>query len=382
MCSDLRAEPQALPGNGIRHRGGVIRPHGSSPGRRTPGADAWVVVKAAECRHTPARLCHRPVSSHQSCQWPVNTRRAACTMSHDVFISFKNSAPDGSATPDAAIAREVYKALKRIGLKVFFSEESLAEAGRGNFSKSIETALESARILVLVASCREHIESRWVEAEWDSFLQDVRSGHKQGEMFILSCGPLNPADLPLFLRRQQMFPAASMDKLVKFVGNALPRPAALGDFIRVSLHCFHPEKDEDKVYLLTVQPGSSADTYHVTAYWGARSAKRLSSQMKAINVSAVAAKAEVAKARQEKLRSGYAPAPHARILTPEARAHLSAALGLTVTPAKAVSSRAAGAKPAVASGTTRKRAAGTTPTPKAAVAPGAAPSAKTRARRT
>jgi predicted DNA-binding WGR domain protein len=348
-------------------------------------------------------------------------------MTHDVFISFKNSGPDGSATPDAAIAREVYQALKNIGLKVFFSEESLAEAGQGNFSKSIETALESARILVLVASCREHIESRWVEAEWDSFLQDVRSGHKQGEMFILSCGTLNPADLPLFLRRQQMFPADSMDKLVKFVGNALPPPAALGDFIRVSLHCFHPEKDEDKVYLLTVHPGSSADTYHVTAYWGARSAKRLSSQMKAINVSAVAAKAEVAKAKQEKLRSGYAPAPHARILTPEARAHLSAALGLNEAPAKAASSRAAGAKtlrprspaaktnavtdtaraatgkattrakagaveppaaknapvkPAAASKTSRKPAARAKTAPKVAGAASAAPASKTRARRT
>lgn len=265
-------------------------------------------------------------------------------MTHDVFISFRSSGPDGSATPDASIAREVYKALKGIGLKVFFSEESLAEAGRGNFSKSIETALESARILVLVASCRENIVSRWVEAEWDSFLQDVRSGRKQGEMFILSCGTLNTADLPLFLRRQQMFRADSMDKLVRFVGNSLPQPAVLGHFIRVSLHCFHPEKEEDKVYLLTVHPGSIADSYHVTAHWGARSAKRLSSQMKAINVSAVTAKAEVAKAKQEKLRSGYAPAPHARILTPEARAHLAAALGLTQATAKAASNRASGAK--------------------------------------
>jgi predicted DNA-binding WGR domain protein len=337
-------------------------------------------------------------------------------VTHDVFISFKNSGPDGSATPDAAIAREVYKALRRIGLKVFFSEESLAEAGRGNFSKTIEAALESARILVLVASCREHIESRWVEAEWDSFLQDVRSGHKQGEMFILSCGKLHPADLPLFLRRQQMFPADSMGKLVKFVGNALPRPATLGDFIRVSLHCFHPEKDEDKVYLLAVHPGSSADTYHVTAYWGARSAKRLSSQMKAINVSAVAAKAEVAKAKQEKLRSGYAPATHARILTPEARAHLAAALGLSEAPTKAASShavraktvrskspaanpaavtdtpstaismptiraRAGAVKPGAASKTTRRPAAGANPAAKAVGAASVAPASKSRARR-
>lgn len=301
-------------------------------------------LNAATLQRVCFSAAQRVLTTRVPRKLPINPFTALCTMTHDVFISFKNAGPDGSATPDAAIAREVYKALKGLGLKVFFSEESLAEAGRGNFSKSIETALESARILVLVASCREHIESRWVEAEWDSFLQDVRSGRKQGEMFILSCGSLNPADLPLFLRRQQLFPADSMDKLIKFVGNALPQPAALGDFIRLSLHSFHPEKDEDKIYLLTMHPGSSPDAFHVTAHWGARSAKRLSSQMKAINVSAVAAKAEVAKAKQDKLRGGYAPAPHAKLLTPEARKHLAAALGLVEVPAKAVRAKSAAAK--------------------------------------
>lgn len=87
-------------------------------------------------------------------------------MKYDVFISFKNSGKDGKPTADAAAARKVYEALKAKGIKVFFSEESLAEAGRGHFGGAIEDALESARVLVLVASCPEHIKSRWVEMEW------------------------------------------------------------------------------------------------------------------------------------------------------------------------------------------------------------------------
>lgn len=263
-------------------------------------------------------------------------------MKHDVFISFKNSGADGLPTPDSKHAHAVYQALRAIGLKVFFSEESLAEEGHGNFSKSIETALESARILILVASCGEHVKSRWVEAEWGSFLQDLRSGNREGEIFILSCGNLRPADLPIFLRRQQMFPASAIDKLVKFVANAMPRRSSLSNFIRESLHCFHPEKDEDKVYLLTVHPGSNPDTYHVTAYWGARTAKRLSSQMKAINVSAEVAQLQVDKAKREKLRSGYVKTPYARILTNDARSHISAALGLHEPSGKAALARAAG----------------------------------------
>jgi hypothetical protein len=249
-------------------------------------------------------------------------------MNYDVFISFKNSGKDGKPTPDNHEARRVYEALKSIGLKVFFSEESLAEIGKGHFSRSIEAALDDARILVLVASCREHIESRWVEAEWDSFLQDVRSGKKQGEMFIVNCGCLRATDLPLFLRRQQMFQATDLDRLVRFIASALPAKTTVEDVVKLSLHCFRPEQKEDKVYLLAVHPGTAQDRYHVTAYWGARSARRLSSQMKAINATSEEAAAELEKARQEKLRGGYRPKSMAKIITPEARAQLLASLGI------------------------------------------------------
>jgi len=262
-------------------------------------------------------------------------------MTYDVFISFKNSGKDGASTPDAKAARRVYEALRTQDIKVFFSEESLAEVGKSHFSKPIEQAIESARVLVLVASCREHIESRWVEAEWDSFAQDIRSGNKEGELFIVNCGNLKPTDLPLFLRRQQMFHEDDLQKLVKFVGSALPARTTVADLIRLSLHCFQPEKNEDKVYLMTVHEGSGAGKFNVTAHWGARSAKRLSSQMKAVNVNDEAARAEVEQAQQEKLRGGYKPVPHTKIITPAALSFLSASLGFSAEPAPMAANDAA-----------------------------------------
>ena len=262
-------------------------------------------------------------------------------MSYDVFISFKNSGKDGKATPDAQAARSVYEALKAEKIKAFFSEESLAEVGKGQFGKSIETALESSKVLILVASCREHIESPWVEAEWDSFLQTVRSGHKEGELFIFNCGELNPGELPLFLRRQQMFAKDSMSKLVQFVASAVPNEPTLKDFVYVSLHCYRPENNEDKVYLVTVHPGHSAGMFHVTAHWGARSAKRLSSQLKAINVTKEAANAEVVKAKLEKVKGGYLPAPLSKVLSDEARSHLAASMGVSASESSKAKSKAA-----------------------------------------
>ena len=274
-------------------------------------------------------------------------------MQYDVFISFKNSGKNGKQTPDAGAARKVHAALKERGIGTFFSEESLAEKGSGHFSKAIEAALDSARVLVLVASCREHIESRWVEAEWDSFLQDVRSGNKEGELFILNCGDLKPTDLPLFLRRQQMFKEAELDKMLSFISSAMVPQATLNDLIELTLHCYRPEKNEDKVYLMTVQQGASAATRNVVAHWGARSSKRLNSQVKAVNVSADDAAKELEKARQEKLRGGYAPASHVNLLTTEAWSFLAASLSVADSPPRAKPAKAiAGKKPAKAPVTT------------------------------
>jgi hypothetical protein len=276
-------------------------------------------------------------------------------MQYDVFISFKNSGKNGKQTPDAGAARKVHAALKERGIGTFFSEESLAEKGIGHFSKAIEAALDSARVLVLVASCREHIESRWVEAEWDSFLQDVRSGNKEGELFILNCGDLKPTDLPLFLRRQQMFKEAELDKMLSFISSAMVPQATLNDLIELTLHCHRPEKNEDKVYLMTVQQGASAATRNVVAHWGARSSKRLNSQVKAVNVSADDAAKELEKARQEKLRGGYAPASHVNLLTTEAWSFLAASLSVADSPPRAKPAKAgAGKKPAKVTAVAKK----------------------------
>jgi len=89
----------------------------------------------------------------------------AASRHYDAFISFKHSGRGGRLTPDANAARAVYDALTAAGVRTFFSPESLKHHGQGRFTRSIEAALESATFLVLVASCREHINSRWVETK-------------------------------------------------------------------------------------------------------------------------------------------------------------------------------------------------------------------------
>ena len=74
-------------------------------------------------------------------------------MSYDVFISFKNSGKDGKATPDATAARNVYNALKSAGMKVFFSEESLAEVIKKTLQGTNSTIGGAMTISRYIAPC-------------------------------------------------------------------------------------------------------------------------------------------------------------------------------------------------------------------------------------
>jgi hypothetical protein len=258
-------------------------------------------------------------------------------MRYDVFISFKKSTASKSLTPESIVAEKVYKLLRERRISVFYSEESLAECGAGQFTRTIEKALDDSKILILVGSCRENIESTWVEAEWDSFLNDIRSGHKTGELFILNCGGMNPSDLPLFLRRQQMFKETEVERLVQFVQNALPKSSTLNDLVACSLHCYRPEVNEDKIYLWTVHPSNNGSGFIVTAFWGKRNAKRLNSQVKKTHLGSQQAASDFVQSEIPKKLTelaGYKIKRLAKLLTPEAEALLCTTLGLDTPPKK------------------------------------------------
>ena len=256
---------------------------------------------------------------------PVNPRQ------YDAFISFKHSGRGGSLTPDAEAARAVYEALQAAGVRTFFSPECLKHHGQGRYAKAIEAALESAKFLVLVASCREHIESRWVETEWDTFINDVRSGLKpDGDLVILNCGDLAPATLPLFLRRHSMFQREEIDPLVEVVRNGCAKALGLGDVIQASLHCLDPKRNRDKIYIVTAHSPGGSD-YVIKTHWGPRDAKRLASMVKKTGVASDAdIRKMVLAIAAEKTRGteGYKPKPWKSLLTIEAMRAMAAELAV------------------------------------------------------
>ena len=143
---------------------------------------------------------------------------------YDVFICFKHSTEDGQITEDSVLAERLYEYLTHRGLSVFFSKRELEFLGVSQYNVTINKALEASRFLIAVGCSRSNLESQWVQYEWSSFQNEIRSETKQnGELYVLYQG-MNPKDLPYALRQHQAFNAAdagTFEKIGNFIANAL-----------------------------------------------------------------------------------------------------------------------------------------------------------------
>lgn len=156
-------------------------------------------------------------------QTPLAAEDKETRSSYKVFISFKNLDANGNPTPDFELAREVYEYLTKRGVSAFFSPVSLEELGTSAFKRAIEDALDQCQVLVAVGSSREHLESKWVRYEWDSFAQDMLNGIKPSAQIFSYVKGIPPFTLPRDLRQNQVFEHErdSLDQLYRFIDRAL-----------------------------------------------------------------------------------------------------------------------------------------------------------------
>ena len=86
---------------------------------------------------------------------------------YDVFISVKQGDEHGKMTSDADVALELYHELSAQGLLVFNSRKKL-KAGE-EYEPYIMHAMHTATLMVVVASCEEHLNAPWLRNEWRRF---------------------------------------------------------------------------------------------------------------------------------------------------------------------------------------------------------------------
>lgn len=123
---------------------------------------------------------------------------------YDVFLCYKESPGAGSEpamrgggserTKDSVLAQELYEELTRRGARVFFSRITLEKKLGSAYEPYIFAALQSARVMLVVGTRREYLESIWVKNEWQRYLHLRQSDHSREVIPVLE--GMEDYDLP------------------------------------------------------------------------------------------------------------------------------------------------------------------------------------------
>lgn len=128
---------------------------------------------------------------------------------HIVFLSYKSA--------DLDLAERVYHFLTERGHNVFFSERSLPNIGNSEYFEAIDEALDKAQHMVIIADSREKLNSKWVKHEWSSFLNEKRSGRKNGNLVVVITENMKIDQLPYSLRQVEVIPISELEKVCCFL---------------------------------------------------------------------------------------------------------------------------------------------------------------------
>ena len=88
----------------------------------------------------------------------------------DIFICYKETDSVGRRSQDSVLSQEIYGELVKRGYKVFFARVTLESKLGTLYEPFIFSALQSAKIMLVVGTSKENLESTWVQNEWSRFL--------------------------------------------------------------------------------------------------------------------------------------------------------------------------------------------------------------------
>lgn len=127
---------------------------------------------------------------------------------YDVFICYKESDENKERTADSVLAQEIYDELTKKGIKVFFSRITLEDKLGVDYEPYIFSALQSARVMLIITSSIEYVNSVWVKNEWSRYARLALNDH--GKTIIPCYQDIDPEDLPAIIRNKQ---AQNMSKI-------------------------------------------------------------------------------------------------------------------------------------------------------------------------
>lgn len=181
--------------------------------------------QALECAEDAQRDVYKSQAAQISEIQRGISEAAAKDEPYDVFICYKDSDATGGRTDDSVIAGDIYDMLRRDGLRVFYSRESLKGMLGSAFEPHIFAALHSARVMVAVGTSKEHLESPWVRNEWSRYL--ALCDEDRDLTFLPVFKGMSAGELPAEFRSIQGLDLASaggMQDLIRYVEGRFEAP--------------------------------------------------------------------------------------------------------------------------------------------------------------
>lgn len=143
----------------------------------------------------------------------------------DVFICYKESDENGERTQDSVYAYDIYSALTKEGLKVFFSRVTLEDKLGSMYEPYIFSALNSAKVMLVIGTKREYFDAVWVKNEWSRFLGLIKEGKEKTVIPVYK--DISPYDMPdefQYLQAQDMGKIGYIQDIVHGVKKLLEKP--------------------------------------------------------------------------------------------------------------------------------------------------------------
>ena len=113
---------------------------------------------------------------------------------YDVFICYKETDENGARTKDSVIANDIYYQLTQEGFKVFYAAITLEDKLGSAYEPIIFSALNSAKVMLVIGTKPEYLNAVWVKNEWSRYLKMIQKD--RSKMLIPCYRDMDPYDLP------------------------------------------------------------------------------------------------------------------------------------------------------------------------------------------
>ena len=141
---------------------------------------------------------------------------------YDIFICYKEGDINGDRTPDSVIAQDIYNRLTDLNYKVFFARITLADKLGEEYEPYIFSALNSSKVMLVVGTNADNLNSVWVKNEWSRYLDLIKN--KKKKVLIPVYSKMDAYELPeefSMLQALCIDKVGSMQDLITAVGKII-----------------------------------------------------------------------------------------------------------------------------------------------------------------